>query len=264
MNNGLDFPISCYIRTLNEEACIERTIRAAFGVAQEVVIVDSGSKDKTVEIATAAGARVVHQQWLGNGFQKRVGEEACTHDWVLDLDADEILTPELISEIRTCLAQGGPRFDVYEFSLVTAPPIGKPWYDFLVVTRYKLYDRRKLRMPESKSWDQLELPQGVPYGVFKQVILHYSFRNFAHIVEKLNGVSTRRVTFGTSANIHSVRLRVLFGLPFYFFKAYIMKGLWRAGLYGFIMARLSANGRWLRDAKRYEAYLTKINSRQND
>ena len=66
-------------------------VRAARAVAAEVIVVDSGSTDDTIAQAEAAGARVLRQEWLGNGKQKRIGEDACRHDWVLDLDADEII-----------------------------------------------------------------------------------------------------------------------------------------------------------------------------
>jgi glycosyltransferase involved in cell wall biosynthesis len=64
-------PVSCYIRTLNEERLIKAVIDSALTVVDEVIIVDSGSKDRTIEIAKDCGARVLDQPWLGWGFQKR-------------------------------------------------------------------------------------------------------------------------------------------------------------------------------------------------
>jgi glycosyltransferase involved in cell wall biosynthesis len=246
-------PVSCYIRTLNEQRLIGRVLEAIVEVVDEVVLVDCGSTDKTLELAAAAGARVVSQPWLGGGFQKRVGEEACRHDWVLDLDADEVITPELAIELRALFAAGEPAEGVYELKLVTAPPVGEPWYNIRLDFRNKLYDRRRFRMPEHKAWDQLELPPGTRVGKLKGAILHYSFRDFEHYVDKLNRVSSRRAADGKKKSVGQIRLRLIFGPAFYFFKAFIMRGLWRAGLYGLVLARLSALSRWLRDAKLYEA-----------
>ncbi len=246
-------PVSCYIRTLNEQRLIGRVMSAALEIVDEVVLVDCGSTDRTLELAEAAGARVVKQSWLGSGFQKRVGEEACRNDWVLDLDADEVITPELAEELRALFAGPGPTAKVYELKLVTAPPVGEPWYNIRLDYRNKLYDRRAFRMPEHKAWDQLELPSGTQVGKLKGALLHYSFRDFEHYVDKLNKVSSRRAADGKRKSIGQIRIRLLFGPAFYFFKAFVMRGLWRAGLYGLVLARLSALSRWLRDAKLYEA-----------
>jgi glycosyltransferase involved in cell wall biosynthesis len=247
-------PVSCYIRTLNEERLLKRVIESALTVVDEVVIVDSGSTDRTLEIARQAGARIVEQKWLGWGFQKRKGEEACRNDWLLDLDADEVVTPELARDIAALFERGEPPKPGWRFRLVTAPPMGKPWHNIRVVERTKLYDRRVLRMPEDQAWDQLRVPTGTEIGELQGVLLHYSFRDVEQLVEKYNRGSSSMAKVGRKKKSRAtIIFRILFGLPFYFFKAYVVRGLWRAGLYGLILAHLSAMGRWLRDAKMYEA-----------
>ena len=185
-------PISAYIRTLNEERQIGEVVRAALQAAREVVIVDCGSTDRTREEAEAAGARVFDQPWLGNGGQKRAGEAKCVHDWLLDLDADEILTPSLAAEIRALFASGEPPLSVYRLTLVTEPPIGPAWEGFALDPRAKLYDKRRWRMPDHKAWDQLELPKEAPVGALKAPLLHRSFADFAQYMAKWNRVSTAR------------------------------------------------------------------------
>jgi glycosyltransferase involved in cell wall biosynthesis len=247
-------PVSCYIRTLNEERLLKDVIDSALTVVDEVIIVDSGSTDRTLEIARNAGAKIVEQKWLGWGFQKRKGEEACRNDWLLDLDADEVVTPELARDIAALFANGEPSKPGWRFRLVTAPPMGRPWYNIRVVERTKLYDRRVLRMPEDQAWDQLHVPATVEIGELQGVLLHYSFRDIAQLVEKYNRGSSSMAKVGRKKKSRAtIIFRILFGLPFYFFKAYVVRGLWRAGLYGLILAHLSAIGRWLRDAKMYEA-----------
>jgi len=165
--------LSCYIRTRNEERLIASVIERALTVADELVIVDSGSTDRTLEIARSFGARVVEQTWLGWGRQKRVGEDACTNDWLLDLDADEVLTPELSNEISELFANGEPSTPVWFVRMVTAPPVGEPWYKFRVDNRKKLYNRRYIRMPDDRAWDQLAVPSGVQVGQLREPLLHY-------------------------------------------------------------------------------------------
>jgi glycosyltransferase involved in cell wall biosynthesis len=253
-------PISAYIRTLNEARLITRVVEGAKLVADEVIVIDSGSTDGTGELATQAGARVVVQPWLGNGKQKRFAEDQCTHAWVLDLDADEVITPDLAREISALFAHGPPPHPIYETMLVTAPPIGEPWWTFALADRRKLYDKRVVRAPDHMAWDQFEIPTGVTVGKLKAPILHYSFRDLGHLLEKLNRVSGVRARESKLKPFWVVASRVVLAQPFYFLKHYIGRGMWRGGLYGVALAGISAQGRWLRDVKMLEIHLQKRRS----
>lgn len=248
-------PVTCCIRTQNEALRIRKVITAAQQIVDDVVVVDSGSTDDTVAIAESLGARVFHQPWLGGGRQKRAAEDQARYDWILDLDADEVLTPPLIEEIRTLFQAGEPSLPIYELVLITAPPLGKPWYGFLQAIRKRLYDKRVVRAPDHKAWDQFEVPPGVSVGRLKGFVLHYSFRDFTHFIEKMNRASSSRARDGKLKPYWVVVLRVIAAPPFYFMKHYLTRGLWRAGVYGFIVSGLSAQGRWQRDIKMYEVHL---------
>lgn len=245
-------PVSCYIRTLNEERRIAEVVKAALSVAREVVVVDCGSSDRTIELAEGAGAVIVHQPWLGNGGQKRVGEERCSYDWLLDVDADEVVTPELSREITDLFRDGEPQYRMYRFSIITAPPFGKPWFGFGRARRIKLYDRRHIRIPDHKAWDQFEVPSGERVGKLKSPLLHYSFTGIEHMMTKLNRASSVRAREIKMKPKSILILRIVFGLPVYFSKRYFLTGLIRGGIYGFSIAMASAIGRWLRDVKMLE------------
>lgn len=248
--------LSCYIRTLNESRRIAEVIEAAFQASSEVVIVDSGSTDGTVEIAEKAGARVVRiDEWPGNGYQKRLGEEACRNNWLLDLDADEVVTPELAKAIRALFADGEPAHSVYELKLVNVPPVGKPWWSFNHSWRRKLYDRRVVRMPEHRAWDQLPISKAKRLPRVDGAILHYAFRDLTHVIYKRNRVSSRRAADSKRKSKPELIARVWLAMPVYFLRHYFTRGLWRAGTYGFVFAINSAHGRWLRDAKQFEMTL---------
>jgi glycosyltransferase involved in cell wall biosynthesis len=253
--SGQAAPISCYIRTLNEALIIGRAIAAVRDVADEIVIVDSGSTDATVAIAEGAGARVIHRAWCGYGSQKHFAEDQCRNDFLLDLDADEVVSPALAAEIRALFATGPPPRPIYELKLVTVPPVGKPWTNSAVRYRRKLYDRRVVRAPDHKAWDQFEVPAGVQVGRLAGELHHHSFRDLAHLVEKLNKASTNRAREGRQLGSAVVVFRVLLALPFYFLRHLLLRGLFRAGIYGMAVAGMSAYGRWLRDAKVYERNL---------
>lgn len=244
--------LSAYIRTRNESRMIGDVVKAALAVAAEVVVVDSGSTDDTVAIAEAAGARVVAQEWLGNGHQKRVGEDACRHNWLLDLDADEIVTPALAAEIAALFADGAPTAPIWRVSLAMAPAIGKPWTRFGLSWRHKLYDRRVVRQPDHAAWDQFDIPQGAKVGALKSPIIHHAFTGAEHLMEKLNRNSTVRARELALKPTPLLVLRIFFGLPAYFAKRYFLDGLIRGGVYGFAFALMSGFGRWLRDVKMFE------------
>ena len=106
-------PLSVALITRNAAGQLERCL-ASVAFAEEVVVVDSGSTDGTVELATRRGARVVRKEWLGFGAQKQFAVEAASHDWVLCVDADECLSPELSESIVAELK--APRGFVYAMS----------------------------------------------------------------------------------------------------------------------------------------------------
>ena len=245
-------PISCYIRTLNEERRIRAAVGAALAVAREVVVVDSGSTDGTIAAAEAAGARVVQQPWLGGGHQKRVGEDACRHDWLLDIDADEVVSDELAGEILGLFAGGEPDADVFRLPLVTVDPSGRIWRRARAPRRAKLYDRRKVRMPAHGAWDQFRIPPGLRVRRLDGPLLHHAFDDIGHLSRKQGSAMVRRAGHLEDGRRPSMALRVWFGLPVFFLRNYLLRGQWREGRYGFLFALTAAYNHWLRYALLYE------------
>src|SRR3974390_2839612 len=100
--------LSVAMIAMNEEANLARTLETVKW-ADEIIVVDSGSKDRTIEIAQSFGAKTSYHKFGGHGEQKNVALDLCTSDWILLLDADEVLTPELQAEIQTLLS-GEPKY----------------------------------------------------------------------------------------------------------------------------------------------------------
>lgn len=259
MSEPSSIPLSCYIRTLNEAARIGPVVRKAKEIGAEVIVVDCGSTDGTQQIASDAGARVIEKKWEGNGFQKRHGEDAATHDWLLDLDADEILSPELQDEIRNLFRNGEPAPGIFSLKLVTVPPVPKgavwnkcrpAWYD-------KLYHKSVVRMPAHAAWDHFKVPESIKPRKLKGSLLHYSFRDIEQQVTKMNRVSTVRANETRLKSKGVLAVRILFSFPFYFFKKLVLHRMYRAGIYGFACAAVIASNRWLKDVKMYERHLAK-------
>ena len=98
--------LSVTIVAQDEERTIGRVLEAVRDIADEIVFLDSGSTDKTAEIAKSYGVRFLHQDWLGYAAQKNMAIDMATGDWILSLDADEVLTPPLVAEIKALLSNG--------------------------------------------------------------------------------------------------------------------------------------------------------------
>jgi glycosyltransferase involved in cell wall biosynthesis len=244
-------PVSAIIRTFNEQRLIAEVVRAALTAAREVVIVDSGSTDQTVSLARAAGAHVIEHEWTGWGRQKRIAEDACEHDWMLDLDGDEVVTPEFAQELAELFANGEPPKKIYRTMLALVPPVGAPWMNFGNQTRHKVYDRRIIRAPDHDGWDQFRLPKDIDIGHMKARMLHYAFTDVAHLVNKLNRNSSIPAPLKSRPYL---MVRIVFGLPFYFAKRYVMDQYFRGGVYGFALALIYGFARWLRDVKMWEQH----------
>lgn len=93
--------ISIFIICKNEERIINSCLKQASKLADEIIIVDSGSTDLTLNICQRYTDKIYHQDWLGFGKQKNIALEKCSNEWVLSLDSDEILSDELINEIKS-------------------------------------------------------------------------------------------------------------------------------------------------------------------
>jgi glycosyltransferase involved in cell wall biosynthesis len=107
-------PISLVVITQNEERNLERCLRAADFCA-EMIVVDSGSTDRTLDLARASGAQIFHRDWTGYGDQKNFGTEQASQPWVLCIDADEVVTPELRNSI-TAAFRTDPAVDAFELN----------------------------------------------------------------------------------------------------------------------------------------------------
>ncbi|MCU0341774.1 MAG: glycosyltransferase family 2 protein [Spirosomaceae bacterium] len=111
-------PLSAVIITVNQAHKIGRTIEAVKTLTDDIVVVDSGSTDDTREVARAAGARVYERAWTGYSEQKNFGNDHAQHDWILSIDDDEVISPELAASIREAI-ETTPAFDAFDLPFRT-------------------------------------------------------------------------------------------------------------------------------------------------
>src|SRR5580698_9401708 len=184
--------LSVAMIAMNEEANLPRTLESVRW-ADEIVIVDSGSKDRTVEIAESFGAKVTHHAFAGHGEQKNVALDLCTSDWTLLLDADEVLSPELQSEIRQLLACADGREP--QFSAYWIPRLNLyygRWIrhgGFYPDLKLRLFRRGTARLSEGVGPHSTPQFAG-PRGRLKHDMLHYAYPDLNTYLEHMNRYSS--------------------------------------------------------------------------
>jgi glycosyltransferase involved in cell wall biosynthesis len=245
--------LSVFIIARNEADRIGRAIAAVRNLSDDIIVVDSGSTDGTQQVAEEAGARVLYNKWPGYGPQKRFAEEQCRHLWLLNIDADEVIPPELAEEIRQALADGAPGIDGFETRIVEIFPgeeVPHPLAYALAPVR--LYRRDKGRYADSIVHDRVEFPDGATFRRLKGVIHHFSVRSIGDQLAKLNDYTSQQARDLAARGKHVPTWRLFVEFPASFFKAYVMRRHAVRGVYGFMTSMNYAFYRWLRVAKDVE------------
>ena len=243
--------ISAYIVTKNEEARLPKTLVALCQVADEIIIVDSGSTDKTPEIAKKYGAKFMFHKWKNISSQKRFASLQCKHDWLLSLDADEVLSPELIREIQTLKKNMSK--DAYRLRIKDMYPGDKtPQHFAKQYNLIRLYNKKVGEMPDDLTHDRVVMKKNAKIGQLKGDVYHYSYLSIEHTVEKFNIYTTELVNtaFATGKKYSSLRLFIEF--PYQFIRYYFFKRFFLRGRFGFILAMNCAYARFLKIAKYIE------------
>jgi glycosyltransferase involved in cell wall biosynthesis len=237
--------LSVVIITYNEAKQIETCLRHV-DFADEWIVVDSGSTDGTQEIVKQFGARCIHQKWLGYGAQKQIAVLQAQHDWVLCLDADEIVTPELKKNIINLL--GSIHCDAYflerkNYFLGKGLSHGEGYPDLVL----RLFNKKQA------SWSQDNVHEKVivsgSIGRIKGELQHFSEINLESYLEKQN----KYTSLQAANSLKTPKLSTLFFRPvFRFFKYYFFKKGFLDGIPGFIHCVISCFNCFLKYAKAYE------------
>src|ERR1035437_4607521 len=180
--------LSVAVIAMNEEANLPRTL-ASVRWADEIILVDSGSTDRTLEIAESFGALTSYHPFGGHGEQKNVALGLCTSDWILLLDADEVLTPELQTEIQQLLGEE-PKFGAYWIPRLNFY-FGR-WIrhgGFYPDHKLRLFRRGAARLSEGVGPHSTPQFSG-PRGRLKHDLLHYAYPTMGVYLEHMNRYST--------------------------------------------------------------------------
>lgn len=249
----MTLPLSVFIIARNEADRIGDTIRAVRDLTDDLVVVDSGSTDGTQGLAAELGARVIVNAWPGYGPQKRFAEEQCRHDWLLNVDADEVIPPDLRGEIRALFEGEGPDCDAYRLGIGEIfPGEARPHPLAYTLWPVRLYRRSRGRYSPSPVHDRVELVPEARIGRLRGRIHHFSVRSLGDQITKLNRYSDQQADDLDLRGVTIPTWRVFVELPAAFLKAYIGRRHLVRGAYGFLTAMNYAISRHLRLAKHYE------------
>ncbi len=242
--------ISAYILTYNEAEKIAAAVSSVLW-ADEVVVVDSFSTDRTAEIATALGARVVQVPFKGFGELRNRALEACRFDWIFSLDSDERCTAEVRDEILKLLAEG-PALDVYRVprrSYMMGRWIkGSGWYPNF--RQPQLFRKGSMRYTLEPVHEGFENLSGKPLGTLNNAVWQFPFRNLEEVIRKMNRYSSLGAPKLAGKRV-SMASALGHGL-WSFLKHYIFKFGFIDGWAGFVIALGNFEGTFYRYAKRYE------------
>jgi glycosyltransferase involved in cell wall biosynthesis len=238
--------ISACLITFNEEHNLPRALASLAGVADEIVVVDSGSTDRTEAVAREHGAAFFFRAWSSYGEQKNFAAECAQHEWIFSMDADE----ELSSELRTSLftwKKLPPTFPVYEVARKTwylgAWIHHSGWYpDF----QRRLYDRDEARF----SGIIHESVRFVgPPGRLQGDLLHYTVHSFEEHEAKVDKYSQLAAQQLHWEGKRSWRAVMLVATPWRWFHTLILQGGFLDGYRGLLIAKMAARSVRLKYAK---------------
>ncbi|MDL2285400.1 glycosyltransferase family 2 protein [Desulfovibrio sp. OttesenSCG-928-F07] len=224
--------LSVCIISFNEELNIARTLKPLQGLADEIIVLDSFSTDKTVEIASTMGAKVYKEEWAGFIAQKNSALEKCTGEWVLSLDSDEVLTPEVVESIKAAL-DGPQDINGYVIKRRTVY-MGR-------LLKYAWQPDKHLRMVRRSAgprWGGTDPHESLQVqgksAELEGFVLHYSYRDFAaHMAttqKYAHGAAKTYYAKGKKARRRDFLLRP----PFALFKRLIIQQGLRDGVPGII------------------------------
>jgi glycosyltransferase involved in cell wall biosynthesis len=240
--------LSVILITRNEEANLADCLASLEGIAQQIVVVDTSSTDKTLEIAQKYGALIsTPADWPGFGPQKNRALDLATGDWVLSLDADERLSPALRSEILTAMHHPAqidcfaiPRLSWYCGRFIRHSGWNPDFVD-------RLFKRGTARFSNDLVHERL-LPNGL-VAKLQNPMLHFSFMNFSQVLQKIDRYSTASAEQAYNKGIRSNPLKALLHGFWAFIRTYLIRAGFLDGYQGLALALSNAEGSYYRYIK---------------
>ncbi len=251
MNNQATLPLSVAIITLNEEERLTDCLKSV-SFATDIVVVDSGSTDNTAAIAKSYGARIFQEVWQGFGVQKQRAIDHCRNKWVLVLDADERVSPELKKEIQSVLGDqhSNKAYNIPRKNLFLNRWIRHAgWYPDHVV---RLINKECCRMNTKPVHESIEVNGQI--GTLQSPLIHHATRNIEHTMAKMDRYSSIGAKEMYENGERASYAKALSRGAWAFLYNYIFRMGFRDGSPGFIIAVSDAINKFFKYAKLVELY----------
>jgi len=246
-------PISVFIIARNEGDRLPPVIRSVRDWVDEVIVIDSGSTDDTVEVSKSLGARAEFHEWRGYGPQKVYGESLCRNDWLLNIDADEEISPELRDEILAQFSDT-PRHVAYTVPILPLYNFQERAHPWTVHHHpVRLYRKSAAGFKDSTVHDTVVVRDG-SIGHLRGMVNHRSFRSLTHHVDKVNFYSSAQADDRLARGREPSFLELLLVTPLAFFKSLILRREILNGIDGVVVSYMYAFQRFIRLAKTRERF----------
>ena len=242
-------PVSATVITRNEEANIEEAL-ASLDWADEIVVVDSGSADRTLDICRRFTGRVLHRDWTGFVDQKDHAARAARHDWIFSLDADERVSPELRREIGELRRRG---FDRAGYRIPRVARFMGRWIqhgDWYPDFQLRLFDRRRGAWQGGRVHESVRLDSEP--GYLKGEIHHFTYRDLSAYLRRLDTYSSLAAADYRERGRRAGALKLLGNPLVTFVKAYLLRRGFLDGRPGLMVAFMGAVSVFFKYAKLYE------------
>ncbi|STX28367.1 lipopolysaccharide biosynthesis glycosyltransferase [Legionella beliardensis] len=239
--------LSVIIISKNEEANIKRCLESV-SFADEIVVLDSGSTDKTIEIAQKYTENVyTSEDWYGYGVQKQRALNLATGDWVLNLDADESVSEHLRTAIEE--AMESDEADAYRIP-ICMNFYGKPLRYSSSPTRHiRLFKREGARYSDDIVHEKIILPAEARISKLTLPIMHHSFRDVSHALYKINRYTSYSAKIRSQKGDPPGIVKILFSTGWMFFRCFYLQRGFMDGVAGFLLAVFNAQGTFYRGIK---------------
>ena len=240
--------LSVILITRNEEANLADCLASLEGIAQQIVVVDTNSSDRTLDIAKSYGAVIAQpQDWPGFGPQKNRALDLATGEWVLSLDADERLTPALKSEIVTAIHHSAhvdcfaiPRLSWYCGRFIRHSGWNPDYVD-------RLFKRGSARFSDDLVHERLITSGQV--AKLENPMLHYSFMNYSQVLQKIDHYSTASAQQAFARGKRSSPIKAMLHGLWAFIRTYFLRAGFLDGYQGLTLAISNAEGSYYRYIK---------------
>ncbi len=225
--------LSVGLTTYNEEKKLGATLQAIKEISDEIIIVDSHSTDKTIEIAESFGAKVYTEDWKGHGLQKQSVIEKCKGEWILILDADEVVSDKLSIEIKNILANN--KYNAYECRRAVICygrriKYGGFGQDYVM----RLWRKGYVTISDHIAHEQYHCSER--YGKIKAPLWHHTYDTLEEYMRKLNNASSDVAEIRYKQGKRPNFIKLILNPPFRFLKSYVFLGGFLDGADGFLMS----------------------------